>query len=64
MNAAVKESSGRLISMETCCDLIDESTIMERLDTGSALIYKANHPKLGDIFLVNASSGESALMFF
>ncbi len=66
MPIAATKSSDTLtavkINLERVVDLIEESTVKEQLDLGSALMYKLLHPTLGSLVLVNSAAGDHGLM--
>lgn len=53
---------GELIELDQYADLMGQGAPVARLDLGSALINKVNHPTLGVVLLVSTDSGTSALI--
>lgn len=56
MNKAAASEQQSVISLESYCDLLEESEVQSTLDMGSALLHKVLHPKLGNIVLVSTTS--------
>lgn len=51
------------INLTTLVDLLEVSTVTEKTDLGSAVVYKAAHPELGNIVLINTSGAASAIVY-
>lgn len=53
--AAQAVQPSRKVTLVDFSDILEQSTILSRLELGSALVYKVNHPTQGDLVLVNTA---------
>lgn len=51
-----------VLSLQSFVDTLEESTVQDQLDLGESLVYRANHPKLGNIILVNTTGTKHGLL--
>ncbi|MDR9847129.1 hypothetical protein [Herbaspirillum huttiense] len=61
-NVVSEVKSIKKVSLEEVAEYLEASTVLEKLDVGSALIYKLKHKIEGNIVLFNSAFGQSAVV--
>ncbi len=61
--APVSTKVSGTINLDSYTDLLECSTVHERIDLGVALVIKALHPVFGLIVLVNTIGENSAVLY-
>lgn len=62
-NVIGADQSIKEVSLEEVAEILEQSTVEERLDVGSAFIFKLKHKIKGNLVLFNNAFGRSAIVF-